>query len=171
VYPLAVGFFVTCIFVFLASVYLNGETNDPELKRRFKRHAAVANGLVIASGGLVFAASFLERESLPAVFFRTPATLVVMALATLLFAVLWLLIRKRNPLLTRVVAGGQVTLILLGWWLLYAPDAVLTAHGALNFYAEAAPEATLRQLVIALLVGSAFIFPSLFFLLKVFKSK
>ena len=171
VYPLAVGLFVTCIFVFLASVYLNGETEDAALKRRFKRHAAVANGLVIVSGGLVFAASLLERESLPSVFFRIPATMAVMALATLLFVVLWVFIRKRNVLLTRIVAGGQVTLILLGWWLLYAPNALITAHGALNFYTEAAPPATLRQLVIALLVGSLFIFPSLFFLLRVFKSK
>ena len=171
VYPLAVGLFVTCIFVFLASVYLNGETDDATLKRRFKRHAGVANGLVIVSGGLVFAASFLERESLPSVFFRSPATLAVMALATLLFMVLWVFIRKRNVLLTRVVAGGQVTLILLGWWLLYAPNALITAQGEINFYTSAAPEATLRQLVIALLIGSLFIFPSLFFLLRVFKSK
>ncbi|MDF3056234.1 MAG: cytochrome ubiquinol oxidase subunit [Rariglobus sp.] len=170
-YPLAVGLFVACIFVFLASIYLISETDDTTLQRRFTRHAAAANGMVILSGGLVFAASFLEGESLPSVFFRTPATLAVMALATLLFGVLWMFVRKRNPLFTRIVAGGQVTLILLGWWLLYAPDALVTAQGPLGFYEGAAPPATLRQLVIALLVGSLFIFPSLFFLLRVFKSR
>jgi cytochrome d ubiquinol oxidase subunit II len=170
-YPLSVGFFVTCIFAFLASVYLISETNNDALQKRFTRLAVMFNALVIVSGGLVFAASFSEKESLPSVFFRTPSTLAAMAVATLLFAVLWMFIRKRNPLFTRIVAGGQVTLILLGWWLLYAPDALLTAQGPLNFYTEAAPAATLRQLVIALLVGSFFIFPSLFFLLRVFKSK
>ena len=69
------------------------------------------------------------------------------------------------------MAAGQVTLILLGWWLLYAPNALITAQGEISFYEAAAPEATLWQLVLALLVGSCFIFPSLFFLLKVFKTK
>lgn len=169
-YPLAVGLFVACIFVFLASVYLIGETDDPALQRRFTRHGALANGLVVVSGGLVFAASFLEGESLPALFFRNPATLAAMALATLLFVALWRFARRRNALLTRLVAGGQVALILLGWWLLYAPRAVLTAQGPLDFHAAAAPPAVLRQLLIALLIGSLFIFPSLLFLLRVFKS-
>lgn len=170
-YPLAVGFFVTCIFLFLACVYLTGETEEPALRRRFMRHAAAANGLVVLAGGLVFVASMQERRSLPAEFLRDPRLLAVVALATLLFVALWWFINRRRTLLTRVVASGQVTLILTGWYLLYAPNALLTEQRALSFYTEAAPTATLRQLVIALLVGSLFIFPSLFFLFRVFKSK
>ncbi|OAM87185.1 cytochrome d ubiquinol oxidase subunit II [Termitidicoccus mucosus] len=173
-YPLAVGAFVACIFLFLAGIYLIGETDDAALRRHFSRIAASANVLVIVSGGLVFAASAQENESLPALFFRNPPTLVAMGLATLLFIALWLAARNRrahHALVTRVIAGGQVTLILLGWWLLYAPNAMITAGGPLNFYAEAAPPATQRQLVIALLVGSLFIFPSLIFLLRVFKAR
>lgn len=170
-YPLSVGVFVACIFLFLASIYLVGETGDAALARRFRRHAAVGNCLVIFAGGLVFATSLGERESLPTTFFRHPATLGVMALATILFVVLWLSVTLRRPWLTRVIAGGQVALILLGWWLLYAPNAVIMAGGNLSFYEQAAPDATLRQLVLALLVGSLFIFPSLFFLLHVFKRK
>ena len=62
-------------------------------------------------------------------------------------------------------------LILAGWYLLYAPNAVITATRPLSFYSEAAPPATLWQLTLALLVGSLFIFPSLFFLLRVFKAE
>lgn len=170
-YPLAVGVFVACIFAFLASIYLIAETEDAALARRFARLAAVFNCLVIASGGLVFAASLGERESLPQAFFRNPLTVAVMAAATLLFAALWFTVRARRGWLTRVVAGGQVALILTGWLLLYAPNAVTTAAGQLSFYEQAAPDATLRQLVGALLVGSVFIFPSLFFLLRVFKMR
>ena len=43
-----------------------------------------------------------------------------------------------------------MALIPLGWYALYAPNAVLTTEGALSFYTEAAPAATLRQLVLAL---------------------
>ena len=168
-YPLAVGLFVTCIYAFLASIYLVGETEQPELKQRFLRLAAVCNGLVVLTGGLVFAASMAERESLPAAFLKAPLNLAVVALATLLFVVLWFFVAKRRAMLTRFVASGQVALILLGWYVLYAPNALITARGPLSFYAEAAPPATLRQLGLALLIGSLFIFPSIFYLFRVFK--
>lgn len=170
-YPWATGFFVACIFLFLACVYLIGETDDAELRRRFARHAAAANVLVVVAGALVFAASSGEREGLLAQFLRRPAALGAMGLATLLFVALWAFINRRRPWLTRVVAAGQVSLILAGWCLLYAPNAMETTRGPVSFYETAAPEATLRQLVIALLVGSAFIFPALFFLMKVFKTR
>lgn len=169
VYPLAVGAFVTCIYAFLASIYLVGETEEPELKRRFVRLAAWFNGLVVLAGGLVFAASLGERENLPAAFLRDPLKLAIVALATLLFVVLWVFVAKRRTMLTRIVASGQVALILIGWYVLYAPNALITAQGPLSFYDEAAPPATLRQLVLALLIGSVFIFPSLFYLFRVFK--
>jgi cytochrome d ubiquinol oxidase subunit II len=168
-YPLSVGAFVACIFAFLASIYLIGETQDPDLKRRFLRLGALFNGLVILGGGIVFAASLGERESLATAFLRSPWNLAVVGLATALFVALWFLVTHRRVLLTRVVAAGQVALILIGWCLLYAPDAVLTTRGPLSFYQQAAPPATLRQLVLALLVGSLLIFPSLFYLLRVFK--
>ena len=169
VYPLAVGAFVACIYAFLASIYLVGETEEPELKRRFVRLAAWGNGLVVLIGGLVFAASLGERENLPAAFLGDPLKLAIVALATLLFVVLWVFVAKRRTLLTRIVASGQVALILIGWYVLYAPNALITAQGPLSFYDEAAPPATLRQLVLALLIGSVFIFPSLFYLFRVFK--
>ncbi|MGC4073413.1 MAG: cytochrome d ubiquinol oxidase subunit II [Nibricoccus sp.] len=168
-YPLSVGAFVSCIYAFLASIYLIGETKDPELQRRFQRRGAAFNGLVILMGGVVFLSSLTEHESLATSFLRSPLNLVVIGLATALFVALWFFVAKRRVMLTRAVASGQVALILTGWWLLYAPNALITTHGPLSFYTEAAPPATLRQLVIALLVGSVFIFPSLFFLLRVFK--
>jgi cytochrome bd ubiquinol oxidase subunit II len=163
--------FVPCIFGFLACIYLVHETTDEALARRFLRPAAGFNCAVIATGGLVFAASLGERESLPATFFRNAWAPGVMGVATLLFVALWFFVTHRRVWLTRVVAAGQVALILLGWWLLYAPNAITTATGTLDFYGQAAPAATLRQLVIALVVGSFFIFPSLVFLLRVFKLK
>jgi cytochrome bd ubiquinol oxidase subunit II len=170
-YPLSVGMFVACIFVFLACVYLIDETTDDALAKRFRGHAAVFNCLVIAAGATVFVTSLGERESLPVTFFKNPWTLGVMGVASLLFVALWFFITSHRVWLTRVVAAGQVSLILLGWWLLYAPNAMVTATGSLNFYQVAAPDATLRQLVWALLIGSCFIFPSLIFLLRVFKLK
>jgi cytochrome d ubiquinol oxidase subunit II len=164
-----VGLFVICIFAFLASVYLIGETKDAALKRRFTRLGVIFNIAVVAAGALVFAASLGERESLFHQFFRTPATLGVMALASALFVFLWMTVRGQRAIVARVIAAAQVSLILLGWYLLYAPNALITEAGAIDFYDAAAPAPALRQLVIALLVGSVFIFPSLGFLLRIFK--
>jgi len=170
-YPVAVGLFIICIFVFLAAVYLIGETEDAALRRHFTRHAMLLNWCVVVSGGGVFLASLAERQSLASAFVRNPATLGVMVLASSLFAALWRFIRAGRIRLTRAVASGQVTLILLGWVLLYAPNAVLTRQKPLSFYDTAAPPATLWQLVLALLIGSLFIFPSLIYLFRVFKMK
>lgn len=170
-YPLMTGVFVVFIFAFLASIYLIGETDEIALKKLFTRRAQVLNYLVIASGAFVFAASANERGRLVVDFFNHGWTVTAMTLATLLFLVLWFFVRKRNAFWTRIVAAGQVTLILLGWYFLYAPNALITKQGPLSFYEAAAPPATLLQLVIALLVGSLFIFPSLFYLMKVFKTK
>ena len=68
-----------------------------------------------------------------------------------------------------IVAAGQATLILVGWFALHAPAVLTTAQGDLTFFEAAAPAATLRQLNLALLIGSFFIFPALFFLLRLFK--
>lgn len=168
-YPFAVGLFVACIFAFLASVYLIGETAEPALKQRFHRRAAAFNIALIVTGALVFLASFGERPGLVRLFLGHPLAIAAMALATALFVLLWRFVSRRQVLLTRIVASGQVVLILFGWWVLYAPNAVITADGPLGFHAAAAPAATLWQLVLALLVGSLLIFPSLVFLLRVFK--
>lgn len=168
-YPLCVGLFVAAIYAFLASVYLVGETDEPVLKRRFRRLGIVGNVLVVVLGGVVFAVSMGEKETLVAAFLQSPWNLAVVAAATALFFVLWVFVNRRRVLLTRVVAAGQVALILVGWCLLYAPNAVTMTQGTLSFYEQAAAPATLRQLVVALLVGSVFIFPSLIFLLRVFK--
>lgn len=168
-YPLSVGIFVAGIFLFLACVYLIGETTDAVLQRRFARHAAAANVLLVLAGAGVFAASLGERRSLPKEFLHDPQLIATIVLATALLVPLWRSLNRRKRTLTRVIAASQATLILIGWYLLYAPNALITAGGPLSFYTEAAPAATLRQLMLALLVGSVFIFPSLFYLLRVFK--
>ncbi|KHD87041.1 MAG: cytochrome BD ubiquinol oxidase subunit II [Bdellovibrio sp. ArHS] len=169
-YPLCMGIFVVCIFSFLASIYLIGETENLDLKKLFIKRAFVLNYLVILSGAFVFAASADERTPLFAEFFKNKITLAIMLAATVLFAVLWFFIRKRKTHWARFVAAGQITLILLGWYVLNAPEALLTVQGPISFYEAAAPLATQWQLVLALLIGSLFIFPSLFYLMKVFKT-
>lgn len=169
IYNLSLGIFVVFIFCFLASIYLIGETSNPELKRIFIRRAYKLNILVVFAGGLVFLTSYLEGTKLIQQFFERPYAFFPIFLASQCFVILWYVTEHSNILLSRFVAATQMALILIGWLMIYAPNALLTVDGPMSFYLSAAPSASLKQLVIALLVGSLFIFPSLVFLLKVFK--
>ncbi|MFS4457957.1 cytochrome d ubiquinol oxidase subunit II [Bdellovibrio sp. HCB2-146] len=168
-YPLMMGFFVVFIFGFLASIYLIGETRHVDLRILFARRAFSFNVLVVVFGALVFLTSYLEGGRLLAEFFAHKTAIVAMLAATLLYIVLWFFVEKRKIYQARVISAGQIFLIIVGAFLLHFPNALFTIEGPMSFYDAAAPAATLRQLVIALLVGSLFIFPSLFYLLKVFK--
>jgi cytochrome d ubiquinol oxidase subunit II len=167
--PFAMGIFTICICTFLAAVYLVGETQDPELKKYFWRRGFAANIAVVISGGCVFVASYFEDSAFLKEFLTHPLSIACVVVATLLFFLLWQLLKRNQPLLVRLTAAAQVSLIILGWYFAMAPAALITPQGPVSFYDAAAPAATLRQLTYALCVGSVLIFPSLFYLLKVFK--
>ncbi|QDK44506.1 cytochrome d ubiquinol oxidase subunit II [Bdellovibrio sp. ZAP7] len=167
--PIAMGCFTVCICAFLAAVYLVGETKDSELKKYFWKRGFVLNIAVILSGGCVFAAAYFEQSAFLKAFLQHPLSIACVVLATLLFLLLWQLLKRNQPFLVRLTAAAQVSLIILGWFFAIAPAALITTQGPLSFYEAVAPEATLRQLTYALCIGSALIFPSLFYLMKVFK--
>ena len=77
---------------------------------------------------------------------------------------LWL----RRFVLARLAAIGQVTLILVGWGLAQYPNLVTPDVTVTN---AAAPEFTLRLLVIALGFGAVLLLPSLAYLFYVFKRR
>lgn len=168
--PLATGIMTVFIFGFLASIYLVGETDDDQLKKLFWRRGFYFNVGIVGSGALVFAASYIEKTGFLSRFIQNPISLATIALASILFLVLWYFARRNQSRLVRFIAAIQVSLILLGWYLSIKPLAIMTTTGPLTFESAASPAATLWQLTIALVVGSCLIFPSLFYLLKVFKS-
>lgn len=168
-FPFSVGIFCACIFAFLASINLVGETEDSKLQAIYQKRAFVFNVLTVVTGGLVFVASYLEGENLVERFFTSSFSVVCMVLATACFGALWVSSKKPGIWTTRVIAGAQCAFILAGWYDVYFPDALVTTTGTMTFFEHAAPDATLRQLCLALAVGSLMIFPSLFYLFHIFK--
>ena len=69
----------------------------------------------------------------------------------------------------RILVAAQVGLVLIGWYRLQYPGIINAPATPLTIYTAAAPEATLRYLLYALIAGSVIIFPALFYLLKIFK--
>jgi cytochrome bd ubiquinol oxidase subunit II len=166
---LSVGVFTCVLFAFLAAVYLIGETGDLEIKRIFVRRAMIANVLAIVAGVGVFIAAELDGLPLVRLFVGRALSLVSMIGATLILFPLWIAIRRDRVQIARLLVAGQVGLVLIGWFRLQYPIIVNSRVNPLTLYAAAAPDSTLRYMLYALVVGCLVIFPSLFYLMKIFK--
>lgn len=165
-FAIACGVFALVLFAFLAATYLTMDTaKDPELQEDFRRRAVTSGLALVPIALLVFLTS---RDGAPAMFrglthWWAPLLLVwTAACASAALAALW----RRRFTLARIAAIGQVTTILLGWSLAQYPHLIypdLTVHNT------AAPEVTLRLLLIALALGALVLLPSLYYLFRVFK--
>ena len=169
-FPFAVGFFALALFAFLAAVYLTVETRDEALREDFRLRALASAAAV---GVMALAVFLLSANGAPVIRERLSQSCQScwwtwpLQIATAVFAIgairaLW----TRRFRMARFCAAAQVTLILWGWGAaqypyLVAPD--------LTIYNSAAPAITLRLVWWALLAGSVLLFPSFYYLFRVFK--
>ena len=165
-FPFAVGVLALALMAFLAAVYLTVEAFDGDLQDDFRARALVSGVavFVVAMTTLV-----LSRSGAPLVWrgltssWWAPLYHAAVALAALTtFWALW----TRRARLARIAAAAQATLILWGWAAVQYPHLIppdLTIEGS------AAPYATLKLVVIALIAGLVLLLPSLAYLFRVFK--
>ena len=166
---LSVGLFTCALFGFLAAVYLVGETHEAKIQKHFASRAKAFNLTAVLAGILVFASAQVEGLPLASLFVSKPLSLLSMAGATFILVPLWLALKSRRHFLLRGLAIAQVVFVLTGWFNLQFPVLIASQAGAVTLYSAAAPEITLKYLLAALGVGSLLIFPSLFYLFRVFK--
>jgi len=166
-FTLSVGVFALIAFAFLAAVYLTLEARERELQEDF-RNQALGAGLALFFAAL--AALLLShrwaprvREALIFAPWAVPLHLLTAATALTALAALW----RRRWRVARVAAATQVSLILWGWALAQYPY-VLPPDLAVE--AAAAPAVTLRLVLAAVALGALVLFPSLYYLLRIFKS-
>lgn len=165
-FPVLVGLFALCLFAFLAAVYLTVEAHEPALQEDFRWRALAAGGLSIGVATVTaLGTDFPEMAHVRQRLYGAWA-LAIMA-AIVWFGALYALYRRRY-LLARVLVVGLVTLVLCGWALAQYP--YLISPGV-TIRSAAAPAATLRPLLIALGVGALVLFPSMFWLFRVFKRR
>jgi len=167
-FALSVGVFALIAFAFLAAVYLTLEAQERELQEDFRRRAL---GAGVALFFAALAALLLSqrwaprvREALIFAPWAMPLHLLTAATAVTALAALW----RRRWRVARVAAATQVSLILWGWALAQYPY-VLPPD--LPVEAAAAPAVTLRLVLAALALGALVLFPSLYYLLRIFKSR
>jgi cytochrome d ubiquinol oxidase subunit II len=167
-FAFACGLFALVLFAFLAATYL---TADPSTERHvqddFRLRALWSGAALLPIALIVFLTS---KDGAPRMYHGLTqwwapvlvGTTIVFALAA--FISLWL----RRFALARIAAIAEVTLILGGWSVAQFPNLITPG---ITIFNAAAPEITLRLLTYALVAGAIVLFPSLFFLFRVFKGK
>jgi cytochrome d ubiquinol oxidase subunit II len=164
-FPLSVGFFALALFAFLAAVYLTVETTDRGLQDDFRRRAFAGITATAVMAVIVLLLSKTGAPAIHALLTRRGGILWILLTAVLAisaFAALW----KNQFRLARMLAIGQAATILWGWALTQFPYLV---EPHLTIYNAAAPTSTLRLLLIALVPGAILLFPSLYYLFRIFK--
>jgi cytochrome d ubiquinol oxidase subunit II len=164
-FSVAVGFFTVALCGFLAAVYLVGDAESETDRQSFIRKARNANILAFILGYLVFLAADVERVPLVKWVFDNSIGLGAVIAATMSVIVLWVFIHRSPVFVTRILVIFQVTMILLAISFEHFPDIVLLKDGEnLSLVRHQAPAKTLYALGWALILGSAFILPALFYL-------
>lgn len=169
-FSFAVGLFTVAICGFLAAVFIIGQTPDEKEKKRFIRKAKSFNIAAVFAGGLVFVSSLFEKIPLFNWVFGNPVGITAFSLATISVFILWRIWNTQKTNLMRILAGFQVTMILLiTTWRHYPNIILLKGGGHLSLLEEQGNDKTIAALGWALLIGSLFILPALFYLIYSFQ--
>ena len=171
-FSLSVGLFTVALCGFLASVYLIGEAENENDRRRFIQKAKRFNIVAVAAGVVVFTASIADGIPLVNWVFGDIVGLIAVIAATLSLVVMWKRIDTKILILPRILVAFQVTMILLAISYAHFPNFVILHEGGhLSLKEDVAPAKTISALGWALLLGSVFILPALFYLYYSFQKK
>jgi cytochrome d ubiquinol oxidase subunit II len=171
-FSVTVGLFTVALSGYLAAVYLIGETEDDNERRRFVRKARIMNVLVVIFGGLVFIAAEIGNIALAHWIFGNMVSLTAVISAAISLLALWLFIYNGKKKIIRVFAAFQVTMILLSVGYTHFPNLIMVKGGQnLSLLTNHAPAKTIEDLGLGLLIGSLLILPSLFYLFYSFQKK
>lgn len=164
----ATGLFVTCLFGWIAAVFLCGEVTGAE-RDAMVRRARIWTVAMLAAGACTSLTAWLGDNP----WFTGDGVLRrvwLVALGTLGVGATWLTLARPRAWLQRGLVGVTVTAIVGGYWFAGYPVGIVLREGApLTWRGTAAPDATLQALALALVLGSLLILPGLAWLYRIFK--
>ena len=165
-YSIGCGLLALSTCAYLAAVFLTVET-DGDLREDFRRRAILAGTTTALLAGAVFASTYFEARW----FFgqlTSPRCLPVLLVGLFFFAASAWAVYGRKYWLSRVFAAGEIVVLLLGWGLAQLPYLV---YPDMTLMDAAAPRATIAFMLATLPFGALILGPSLWLLMKVFKSQ
>ena len=171
-FSIAVGIFTVSICAYLATIFIIGQAENEEDKSHFIKKAYRTIYSVMICGALVFAASIVEKIPLLNWIFGALPGIIAISAATISLVIMFWALNKNRPILLRLLAGFQITMILFAATYRHFPDIVLITNGDnLSLLTHQGQAKTIDSLGYALLIGSVFILPALFYLIYIFQKK
>lgn len=168
----SVGIFVLSLFVYLASVYLIGESDDRDTRRCYIQYAQKANAAVFIAGALAFLLAQAGSHPLLKIFITHPVSIACFSAYIILTVIFWrkILRGKFTDWTIRVIAGSQVGFVLFAGFTMIFPNVLFYADGTgLSLLTAAAPAATVNVLAWSLVIGALLFLPFLYYLIRIFK--
>ncbi|SDQ05915.1 cytochrome bd-I ubiquinol oxidase subunit 2 apoprotein [Chryseobacterium soldanellicola] len=165
-FGVAVGLFTVSICAYLASIFALRETIDRvELGLMIKKSKQTMIFVVI-TGILVFLTAYISDIPLVMWVFSKPLGIMATVFATICLLLILRAMNNRKLLPVRALAGFQIIMILVAATYQHNPNIILFANGQhLSLLEHVAAPKTISALGWALMLGSLFILPFLFYLM------
>lgn len=168
----AVGLFTVSLCAYLASIFSLRETRDKVDLTLMIRKSKQTMIFVVVTGILVFLTAYLSNIPLLMWIFSKPLGIAAIVLATLSLGLIFYCMKERKLMPVRILAGFQMIMILVAATYQHYPDIILLGNGNhLSLLEEAAAPKTISALSWALMLGSLFILPFLFYLMASFSKQ
>lgn len=165
-FGVAVGLFTVSLCAYLASIFSLRETRDKlDLTLMIKKSKQTMIFVVI-TGALVFLTAYFSGIPLVMWVFSKPLGIMAIFFATIALGLILRAMNNRKLLPVRALAGFQVIMILVAATYQHNPDIILLGNGQhLSLLEHVAAPKTISALAWALMLGSLFILPFLFYLM------
>jgi cytochrome d ubiquinol oxidase subunit II len=165
-FGVAVGLFTVALCAYLASIFSLRETRDKlDLTLMIKKSKQTMI-FVVLTGALVFLTAYLSDIPLLTWVFSKPLGIMAISFATIALGLIFRAMKNRKLLPVRALAGFQVIMILVAATYQHNPDIILLGNGQhLSLLEHIAAPKTISALGWALMLGSLFILPFLFYLM------
>lgn len=168
VFTILVGIFYAALCAFLASTLLIGETSG-EVRKIYSRKSAKSTLALVLIGCILLSYGYLTKIKFVEDFLHNPVSLGAVFLSAALLFPLWISIKKGKVVGTRLLAGFQVVLILFAAIYAHFPYLIITQNREVSLFEDLAPQSTISNLAIMLLIGGFVILPGVFHLMRSFK--
>ena len=167
IFSLLVGLFYAALCAFLASTLLIGEAKG-KARKHYARNSAFFTTVLVVLGFILISFGYFSDIKFAEDFIHNPVSLACVAFSGILLFPLWKFIKKEYRIASRYLAVFQVILVLFAALYAHFPYIIITANEEVSLLANLAPEATISNLAIMLLIGGFIILPGLFHLMRSF---
>ncbi|CAD7796630.1 Cytochrome bd-I ubiquinol oxidase subunit 2 [Chryseobacterium aquaeductus] len=165
-FGVSVGFFVVALCAYLASIFSLREISDRLELSLMIRKSHQTMIFVVITGLLVFVTAYFSDIPLVKWVFSKPLGVMAITFATVALGLILRAMHNGKLLPVRALAGFQIIMILVAATYQHNPDIILLGNGEhLSLLKHIAADKTITALGWALMLGSIFILPFLFYLM------